>query len=68
MQQWEYHVELVDVSGFWGPNVDPAAISLMLNKAGKDGWELVNLVDLNHGQGQSSRLLVTFKRQLRTNQ
>ncbi|WP_164689552.1 DUF4177 domain-containing protein [Herpetosiphon llansteffanensis] len=62
MQQWEYHIELVDVSGFWSPNVDPSTLSLMLNKAGKDGWELVSMVDLNQAQGQSSRLIVTFKR------
>ena len=68
MQQWEYHVELVDISGFWGPKIDPSTLSLMLNKAGNDGWELVNIVDLNHGQGQSSRLLVTFKRLLHTHQ
>lgn len=62
MQQWEYHVELVDIGGFWGPNVDPSIISRMFNKAGSDGWEMVSIVDINSGHGQSSRLLVTFKR------
>lgn len=64
MQQWEYHVELVNVDGFWGPKVDPSVISRMFNKAGSDGWEMVSIVDINSGRGQSSLLLVTFKRLL----
>jgi hypothetical protein len=36
-----------------------------LNGAGDEGWELVSMVDINRGQGNTSALLAILKRPIR---
>jgi hypothetical protein len=61
-QRWEYHTEYIDVRGFFGPRIDPTALNAMLNQAGKDGWELVNMLDVDRGHGATAHLMFVFKR------
>ena len=63
--RWEYNVAAIDVSGFFGPNVDVNAIGEYLNERGDAGWELVTVVDVNRGNGTTSMLMAIMKRQAR---
>jgi hypothetical protein len=60
--RWEYHIEYIDVRGFFGPSIDPEALTTMLNRVGQAGWELVNTTDINRGHGASGHLMFIFKR------
>ncbi len=62
MRQWHYATWKINVSGFFGPNVETTQIDAALNEAGRAGWELVSITDLNWNQGGSKFLLYTFKR------
>lgn len=61
-QRWDYYVMHVDVSGFFGPNINPQQLGDYLSEAGNDGWELVNTVDINQGEGRTTAILAIFKR------
>lgn len=61
-ERWEYHTEYIDVRGFFGPRIDPAALTAMLNEAGTQGWELVSTVDVDRGHGATAHLIFLFKR------
>ena len=60
--RWEYLTAHIDVSGFFGPSIDVHQLAADFNGFGKDGWELVSVVDVNRGQGRTSALLAVFKR------
>ena len=60
--RWEYTTLKVDVHGWFGPKVDPARITEQLNQHGREGWELVSAFDVNHHQGNSSEIVLLFKR------
>ncbi len=65
---WEYHVVHVNIdSFFFGPDIDPEYLRHTLDAAGKDGWELVNTVNINQGHGRTSDLVFLFKRPYRSN-
>ena len=62
---WEYRTEFFDIETWWGgvkarsDKIDPT-----LNSLGSEGWELVNVVDLNIGQGRTFALCAFFKRRV----
>lgn len=59
---WEYSTIQFDVGGFLTPKLDSAAFDAELDRMGRDGWELVSVLDLNWGNGASWRLVGVFKR------
>ncbi|HEY1016610.1 MAG TPA: DUF4177 domain-containing protein [Herpetosiphonaceae bacterium] len=61
-ERWEYHTEYIDVRGFFGPRIDQAALTALLNQAGTEGWELVNTIDVDRGHGATAHLMFLFKR------
>ena len=63
--RWEYKVAAINVSGFFGPDVDVDDIGQYLNERGEEGWELVTVVDVNRGNGATSLLMAIMKRQVR---
>lgn len=60
---WEYRTVKLDVSSWLGPKVEPEKIDAELNAYGREGWELVSVVDVNKHQGTTSELVLVFKRQ-----
>jgi hypothetical protein len=60
--RWEYKSLLIDVTGFWGPNIDSSGLEEVLNQHGSDGWELVSAFDINRGHGATAALMVLLKR------
>ena len=62
--RWEYRVAQINVSGFFGPDIDIDQLGAYLNVVGSDGWELVSMVDVSRGNGSTSEIIVTLKRPL----
>ena len=60
--RWEYRVALLNVTGWFGPNIDVDQLGQYLNAAGDEGFELVSVVDINRGQGVTEGLLARLKR------
>jgi hypothetical protein len=60
--RWEYRVMLMAVGGFLAPNVDVDQLGQYLNEAGEDGWELMSVVPITRGRGETSELMGVFKR------
>jgi hypothetical protein len=61
--QWEYRTLRLDIGGWFGPNLDPAQLEAELNAQGAAGWELVNVFDLNAGEGRSTAVVALSTRQ-----
>ena len=61
--EWEYYTLKMKVAGFWGPKVETEKIDALLNEAGSQGWETVNVVGLSQSYGATNELLFVFKRQ-----
>ncbi len=66
MKKWEYYTNTLELKKtFWGgsefPNLE---IETVCNKLGLEGWELVSCQTNNSSQGQSTRLLLIFKREI----
>ncbi len=64
MAIWEYKTLEFSTKGFWvGGILDTMSFNDELNKAGKDGWELVSLVNTNQHQGASRKIIAVFKKE-----
>ena len=61
--KWEYTTIHLAAHGFLGGKLDIEKFERMLNKLGKDGWELVNAFDTNQGYGATRDVIAVFKRQ-----
>jgi hypothetical protein len=44
--------------------IDEESFTDELNKAGKEGWEMINALDLNLNAGGSKNIVAIFKRQV----
>ena len=60
--KWEYTTIQLAAHGFLGGKIDVKKFERMLNKLGKDGWELVNAFDTNQGYGATRDVIAVFKR------
>ena len=60
--QWEYRTIKIDVAGWIGPKVETSVVDATLNAQGAEGWELVSVLDVNAGNGQTTALVAVFKR------
>lgn len=66
MKKWEYKtLEFELDTSFWSSTTDfpNEAIQEQLNIFGNEGWELVNTVSNSEYHGQTSKILLIFKRQ-----
>ena len=61
-QRWEYKTLPIDVEGWINPGVDQARVDAELDAHGREGWELVGVLDLNRMHGRTSSLVAFFKR------
>jgi len=64
MTRWEYRTESVrlDSSFFTGPSLPKDAIQQVLRECGEQGWELVSALDINATSGESTDVVMLFKR------
>ena len=64
MSNWEYKTVEVPVSFTWRgqKKEDDDALERELNLLGRQGWELVNALDLNVHHGTSRYIVAIFKR------
>ena len=63
LTRWEYKVVQIDIGGiFFGPSIESDDLAYVLNQKGAEGWELVNMLDINTGQGRTNTIVLTFKR------
>lgn len=62
LDQWEYKTIKYKTIGFLGGKVDEEQFEETLNQYGFDGWELVSCFDTSNSQGQSSDVIIVFKR------
>ena len=62
MTRFAYKTLVFDTRSFWnGASLDHAAFTNHLNEAGEEGWELVNVFDLNRRHGESFEVVAVFK-------
>jgi hypothetical protein len=62
---WEYHVLRIGTNSLFESTVDLQHMQDTLGQLGADGWELVNTIDINWGNGRTSALIFVFKRPAR---
>ena len=60
---WEYKVVKEEAEGIVFPNVDGIS-ETFLNGMGRDGWELVQVVNLARWTGRTTVVYFYFKRQM----
>ena len=58
---WEYKIVKIEAKGILFPNVD-SLDERELNSLGRQGWELVQIVDMTKGGGRTSAMYMYFKR------
>ena len=61
MTRWEYLTHTVKVGGVLNPSIDGVNDDL-LNKAGQEGWELVDTIPIATSHGQTVSVKLIFKR------
>ncbi len=62
-QKYEYAAVTFDTRSFFSsPSLDGDAYTAKLNEYGSEGWEVVSVFDINRGNGETSAIVVTFKR------
>ena len=66
MKKWEYNTLSLEFKrNWWGKSDFPTQeINSTCNKLGLEGWELVNIQTNSVYQGQSTHLLLIFKREI----
>ena len=61
--KYEYKLVENGTKGFITTKIDANKIINEYNKYGKDGWELVSMMDLNDS-GSSNKIISIFKREI----
>ena len=65
MKKYEYQTFIYTTKGFLsGGKVDGDTFNEALNNLGRDGWDLIKVVDTNHGTGTTESLVCIFKREM----
>jgi hypothetical protein len=65
MKRWEYMTVKLDTKGWlMGGVLDTNQFDTLLNRLGRDGWELVSAFDTNQAYGASREAIAVFKRPL----
>ncbi|AQG78141.1 DUF4177 domain-containing protein [Spirosoma montaniterrae] len=64
MKRFEYRIIDITAKGWLGGKVDAQDLTDKLNEMGREGWEVVSVVDTEVYGGGSRGLLVTLKREI----
>ncbi len=65
MMKYEYSTVVFDTTAFFiGSKLNHERFHEKLNEYGREGWELVNALDLNRGNGVTYEVIAIFKRPL----
>ena len=64
MQKWEYKTVKIETKGFTGGILEIDKFDDILNKLGKDGWELVSTFVTSQMEGISREAVAVFKREI----
>ena len=65
MTKFEYATVIFDTTAFLvGSKLNHERFHARLNEYGREGWELVNVFDLNRHQGETFEVIAVFKRPL----
>jgi hypothetical protein len=64
MEKFEYKAEVFNTEGCWDIKLNHHEFTETLNKLGQQGWELVNVFDINRGQGHTCDVVAVFKRRI----
>jgi hypothetical protein len=63
MIRFEYSTLVFDTTAFFvGAKLNHERFHAKLNEYGADGWELVNVFDLNRADGATREVVAVFKR------
>ena len=63
MKKFEYSTLVFDTAAFFvGAKLNHERFHAKLNEYGREGWELVNVFDLNRHQGTSYEVIAVLKR------
>ncbi|MEW6237163.1 MAG: DUF4177 domain-containing protein [Candidatus Omnitrophota bacterium] len=62
MAMWEYKTIKLGTHGMMGGKLDEEKLDGLMNKLGRDGWELVAAFDTNQAYGASRDIVAIFKR------
>ena len=62
--KFEYKLVQHKAKGFLGGKVDINKMTDEYNTYGKDGWELVSVMDTNKSYGESNLVIAVFKRKI----
>lgn len=63
MPRFEYATIAFDTTAFLiRSKLDHGRFNEKLNEYGQDGWELVNVFDMNRGEGVTFEVVAVFKR------
>ncbi|MCC9043343.1 DUF4177 domain-containing protein [Myroides sp. M-43] len=63
MKRFEYKAIQLKPSSLWSFNVSVEEVEDVLNEYGKQGWELVTMIDIN-STGTTTGYLLSFKREI----
>ncbi len=64
MKKFEYKTFQAKEEGFWGSTLNTEKIELYLNRLGSEGWELVSVLETNHGHGSTNQIVFLLKREM----
>lgn len=64
MIKWEYKIAKVNVGRYIESDMKTQQLEDQLNSYGVDGWEVINIFDLNSIDGKSSNVIISMKRPL----
>lgn len=64
MEKWEYQTLKYTLKGFLANKMDVEEFDNLLNRVGREGWELVSCFDTSMTQGETRHVLAVFKRKL----
>ena len=62
---FEYKLVSHKAKGFLGGKVDIEQMTKEYNSYGKDGWELVSVMDTNKSYGESNLVIAIFKKEIK---
>lgn len=61
---FEYKIIKANDEGWFRTKFDWAEVQSTLNRLGKEGWELVNTIDVNAYNGGSQEIVFVLKRRI----
>ena len=60
--KWEYKTITYSSGGFMGGKLEVDEFDAELNRLGRQGWELVSVMDTNQSSGATRLVVAVFKR------